>query len=133
MWARPLRVLPMAGQRRGAMGMMDQAQSQSRSAKASFPSKFTILSSDVEDQAAVITAVSLTPQSSPDHLEVQVGAIHRTGDDDRAGLRCIEALPEYSIVHKRLNLAGPERLNNAAAGGWISLSTHGPRPDTLCG
>ena len=57
---------------------------------------------DVEDQVAVIATVLLAPQSPPDQLAVQVGAIDRTSAEDRAGLRRVKACSEYGVVHERL-------------------------------
>ena len=54
---------------------------------------------NVEDETPVVAAVLDAAQPSPDHLEIEVGAVYRPSDHDSPGLRRVEALPEDSIVH----------------------------------
>ena len=112
------------------MGQLDRAETPQRGLspqpvkvrKGELPIEVHDIVPDVEDQAVVIATVLLVPESPPNHLEVQVGAVDWTSDDDGAGLRRVEAFPEYGVVHECLHLPSPEGFDYAAAGGWVSLS-----------
>ena len=76
---------------------------------------------DVEDEASVTTAVPDSPQSSTDHLKIEVRTVHRPGHDDGACLRCVETFLEYTVVDERLNAAISKLLHHPSARRAIAM------------
>ena len=121
--------LELPVQKRGYV--LSRSQSQSRSAKASPSPKFVDGVADVEDEAAVVAAVQRTPQSSSDHLEIEVRAVHRPSHDDGACLGRVEPLAEYAVVDERRDFTIAKSLNHAPTDGWFGGSAHRSRRDPL--
>ena len=84
---------------------------------------------DVEDETPVVAAVLDAAQPCPDHLELEVGAVYRPSDHDSPGLWRVEALPEDSIVHQRLDFTCAELLDDATANGGPHTCAYRTRLD----
>ena len=77
-----------------------------------------------------VAAVEWPSEAASDHLEVEVWAVDRAGDDDGAGLGRVESLAEHAVVDERVDLAVAEAFDDAAAGGGVGRSADCSRGDS---